>query len=70
MDTKISLISGIIGGVVTIITSVGGAYMTTKLTLAKHDFEIEALKTVTKGNSEILHRIDKSVAVIEERTKK
>lgn len=77
LETKISLIAGILGGIVTIITSVGGAYMTTKVTLARHDIEIIYIKNqlkeveiIQKEDTKILMRIEKAVAVIEERTKK
>ena len=76
MDSKINIVSGLIGAVATIITSVGGAYVTTKVTLARHDLKIEHLEYAVKkieinidSNTDILNRIDKSVAVIEERTK-
>ena len=69
MEAKINVTMWIIGGIVTIFTSIGGSYMTTKMTLAKHDFEIESLKRVSNENRIILHKIDKAVAVIQERTK-
>ena len=76
MDFRINTITAIIGGFVTIITSVGGSYMTTKITLARHDLKINNLEekvskidNVIERNTDILNRIDKSVAVIEERTK-
>lgn len=74
METKISLIVGIVA---TVVTSIGGAYVTTKVTLAQHDLKIanlekqvEKIERNIEKNTEILVRIDKSVAVIEERTKK
>jgi hypothetical protein len=76
METKINLVSGLIGAVATIVTSVGGSYVTTKVTLARHDLKIETLEkkmekveTEINNNTELLIRIDKSVAIIEERTK-
>jgi RNA binding exosome subunit len=76
METKINLASGLIGAIATIITSVGGSYVTTKVTLARHDLKIETLENKMEklesninSNKELLIRIDKSVAIIEERTK-
>jgi len=76
METKINLITGVFAVIVTIITSIGGSYVTTKITLAQHDLKIANLeKQVSKiernieSNTTILNRIDKAVAVIEERTK-
>jgi hypothetical protein len=72
-----NLIIGILGGIVTIIASVGGSYVTTQVVLARHDERINTLE-VKQSNmdikvdklTEILTRVDKAVAVIEERTKK
>lgn len=72
-----NLIIGIIGGVVTIIASVGGSYVTTQVVLARHDERIKVLETKQENTTirmdkqlEILNKIATSVAVIEERTKK
>ena len=79
-----NLILGIVGGVVTIIASIGGSYVTTQVVLARHDERLKILETKTtkindrieKQNEridkqmDILMKIDKTVAVIEERTKK
>lgn len=79
-----NLIIGVLGGIVTIIASIGGSYVTTQVVLARHDERLKTLEIkATKINNriekqdsridkqlEILMKIDKTVAVIEERTKK
>ena len=79
-----NLILGIVGGIVTIIASIGGSYVTTQVVLAKHDIMIEvntsSINKNTNSISEveskiddqliILNKIATDVAVIEERTKK
>lgn len=72
-----NLIIGIVGGIVTIVASIGGSYVTTQVVLARHDERIKAnTEGVSKVESkldsqlEILNKIATDVAVIEERTKK
>ena len=79
-----NLIIGLVGGIVTIIASIGGSYVTTQVVLARHD---ERIKTVEfrqnkselkeaemnkkiEAQLEILMRVDKNVAILNERTKK
>ena len=71
-----NLIIGLVGGIVTIVASIGGSYVTTQVVLARHDERIKV--NSTKINSlegkidnqlEILNKIATDVAVIEERTK-
>ena len=71
-----NLILGIVGGIVTIVASIGGSYVTTQIVLARHDERIKvnttAIREVESAMDEqllILHKIDKAVGVIEERTK-
>jgi hypothetical protein len=69
---KINVWLVLVGTVVTITASIGGSYVTTKVNLAVHAQEIEALKRrqdITDKKLELLYKIDKTVAVIEERTK-
>lgn len=70
-DKKISLWSGVIGAVVTIIVAVGGSYVATQVSLARHDeilirhsMEIKSMKQDQKEDRVILIRIDKNVAVM------
>jgi uncharacterized membrane protein (DUF106 family) len=79
-----NLIIGVLGGIVTIIASVGGSYVTTQVVLARHDERIRAnsnkienlqiedkeINEKVDKQLEILMKIDKTIAVIEERTKK
>ena len=72
MDNKFSLWAGILGSIVTICASIGGSYITTRVTLAVHSQQIEELKRhdiEVDKKLELLYKIDKAVAVIEERTK-
>lgn len=78
-----NLILGVIGAIVTIVSSIGGSYVTTQITLTRHDERIKSLETkytntnirIDATNSkvdkylELLQDIRESVAVIEERTK-
>jgi len=65
-----------IGAIVTITVSIGGSYVTTQVTFARHDERINnvenkitEIEITQKEDRDILLRIDKTVAVIEERTK-
>ena len=78
-----NLIIGLVGGIVTIVASIGGSYVTTQVILARHDERIkvntndilentESVHTMEvkfDNQLEILNKIATSVAVIEERTK-
>jgi prefoldin subunit 5 len=74
MKKEISLI--IIGAVVTILVSIGGSYITTRTVVAVHE---ERLNNLEKADSrfeqkldkhtEILNRVDRTTAILEERTK-
>lgn len=75
MKKEIQLI--IIGAIVTIVVSVGGSYVTTQVVLAVHEQRIKALEDSfpkleqkVDKQTDILNRVDKTVAVINERTKK
>ena len=79
-----NLIIGIVGGIVTITASIGGAYVTTQVVLAKHEEQLkghdkdivelksDAQKAREKDSRqmEVLMEIRTTVAVINERTKK
>ena len=65
-----NLIIGLVGGIVTIVASIGGSYVTTQVVLARHDERIKTLETEQEDTNkkvdkylEILTKIDKNVAV-------
>jgi hypothetical protein len=71
-----NLILGIVGGIVTIVASIGGSYVTTQVVLARHEerikvntSDIKAIQSHNAAQLQLLNKIDKAVAVIEERTK-
>ena len=77
------LIIAIIGGVVTIVASIGGAWVAVKTLLAIHNEKIgrmekdisemkderKAIDTELKSIFRVISKIDKTLAAIDERTK-